>query len=84
METTEAETTSKYLDGLPETMDLDMETIRFICETETVNKLTERSLISEEITGDIVDDAIYKRNEIIKDRFNVDFEIAKTVPFPNM
>jgi len=74
----EAETTeAKYLDGLPETMDLDMETIRFICETETVNKLTERSLISEEITGDIVDDAVYKRNSIIMDRFNVDFEIVK-------
>lgn len=71
-------TESKYLDGLPESMNLGNETIRFICETETVNKLAERSLVCNEITGDIVDDAVYKRNGIIMDRFNVDFEIVKT------
>jgi len=79
-----AETTSKYLDGLPETMDFGGEVIRYVSDQNSVYRLTERSLVSEELTGDIVDDAIYKRNEIIKDRFNVDFELVKSVPFPQM
>jgi len=77
-ETTKAETTSKYLDSLPEKMDFEGETIRVICDTHNLYKLTERSLVSEEITGDIVDDAVYKRNQTIFNRFNCNIEIVKT------
>jgi len=77
MDTTEAETTAKYLDGLPEKMDFEGETIRVLSDTHSVYKLTERSLVSEELTGDIVDDAVYKRNQIIFDRFNCGIEIVK-------
>jgi len=78
------ETTSKYLDGLPENMDFGGEVIRFVCDTNGVYKFTERSIDSEELTGDIVDDAVYKRNEIIKERFNCDIEIVKMVEYTDI
>jgi len=79
-ESTAEETTSKYLDGLPETMDFGGETVRVICSTTDFYKFTERSIVSEELTGDIVDDAVYKRNQIVFDRLNADVQITKLVP----
>jgi len=58
-------------------MDFDGEVIRVICDTHGIYKFTERSIVSEELTGDIVDDAVYKRNQIIFDRFNCGGEIVK-------
>jgi len=74
----EETTESKYLDALPESMDLAGEIIRFVCDEDPYNQLTMRSLVSEELTGDNVDDAVYKRNNIVMDRFNMDLEIVKT------
>jgi len=79
-ETTEAEKTSKYLDALPEKMDFGGETVRVICGTHNVYKFTKRSIVSDELTGDIVDDAVFKRNQIVFDRLNANMEITNLVP----
>lgn len=50
----EATTESKYLDGLPESMDLKNEVIRYICDADPNNQLTQRSLISEEKSREIL------------------------------
>ena len=56
-------------DGLPEK---NYNGATFTIATETGN---EWMVIQEESTGDVVDDAVYKRNLAVEDRFGVKFEV---------
>lgn len=63
-----------YADNMPESMDFGGQKIRFITENE------KRSIdIDEEEsdTGDIINEAIWKRNKAIESRLNVEIELNK-------
>ena len=62
---------SLYKDDLPET---DMNGYVFRMFTRELNPQTFRGVINpEEITGDVLDDALYERNRRIEERFNMTF-----------
>ena len=56
-------------DELPE-YDFNGETFKIVCEDDQLSHY-----ISEEITGDVVNDAIYERNAAIGERFNVNIVV---------
>lgn len=67
---TAGETTEKpYLDNLPQELDFDGRAIRFICSDMP-------SFESKEDAADVVDVEVYKRNRLIEDRLNINFEMT--------
>ncbi|MBQ8397663.1 MAG: hypothetical protein IJX53_05615 [Clostridia bacterium] len=67
--TTEApETEPKYLDNIPEDLRYDGQTINILQRTAHVKEMK-----ADEITGEIVNDAIYERNRAVEDRFGITF-----------
>ena len=77
VESVAEETEKPYLDNLPEKMDFGGTEIRFLSATETVSiELTE-----EDDTGDVVNDAYWKRNEALEGRTNVDIILANQVGY---
>jgi len=71
------ETEKPYLDNLPEQMDFGGAEIRFLSATETVSiELTEG-----DDTGDVVNDAYWKRNEALNGRTNAKIILANQVGY---
>ena len=60
----------RWLDNLPEDLDLGGADIKFIISDADGQTLSERSIYVEEDDGDIVNSAIYNRNKSIEDRLN--------------
>jgi len=79
---TETETEKRWLDDIPEGMDLGGTSIRFILEDGTNDNLTERSLVAEENAEDVVSAAVYNRNLNVSERLNVNIEVLETVVTP--
>ena len=73
---TEAETEPVYELGVPDELDYNGYTFRFLgCPGE--NKTTESYFIQftyDEENGDIFNDSLYKRNEYVKEYLNIEFE----------
>ncbi|NLZ36116.1 MAG: hypothetical protein GX897_01380 [Clostridiales bacterium] len=68
----EPETTDKYGDNLPETMDLGGYEYRFLgYEEYNINSDYTLYLMPDEMDGDILNDTAYKRNSEIEERLNV-------------
>lgn len=78
------ETTQKYLDSMPETMDFGGETIRFIVEEGSNGKLSERSIVAEEDAADVVDAAVYLRNLTVSERLNIKIELIESIMFSGL
>jgi len=73
-DTVPAETeTTRLSDDLPET-DLDGWTMRFLSHHDELS--TEDTFYAYELTGEVVNDAIYQRDIATKERFNCEFAIA--------
>ena len=66
---TEAETTSKRLDSLPEQVDLGGTEIRVVGYVEGTTNGNELSV--EELNGEVINDAVYNRNLNVEKRLNV-------------
>jgi len=66
---TETETEDPYLDDLPDTMDLEGRTISLLSrvEGEEMNEF-----VVEEMTGDVINDAIFTRNLNLEARLNAE------------
>ena len=79
---TETETEKRWLDDLPEVMDLEGTSIRFILEDGSNDNLTERSLVADENAEDVVSAAVYNRNLNVTERLNVNLEVVETVVTP--
>ena len=71
---TEAATEDPYLDNLPDSLKYGGDEIRFLSEIETVNI----ALSETDDTGDIVNEALWKRNMAIEDRLGLKITLAKT------
>ncbi|MCI8388073.1 MAG: hypothetical protein HFE63_06350 [Clostridiales bacterium] len=67
---------SPYLDDLG-SYDFGGETFTVLCR-EIINNESVNEVAIDEESGDIVDDAIYKRDKMIGERFNVNIEAYKT------
>lgn len=77
VETVPEETEKLYLDNLPETMDFGGAQIRFLSAEEKISiELTE-----DDDTGDVVNDAYWKRTEALEGRMNVDIFLAEQVGY---
>ncbi len=63
-----AETTSKYLDSLPENLDFEGRTIRIITNDAD-------SFETVEDAADVVDTAVYNRNLMVEERLNVSLQV---------
>lgn len=76
-EETGEETVDLYPDDMPDNMNFDGQTIRFI--TYQVDKGSRSIDIDEDAqdTGDIIFEAIWKRNQAIESRLNVDIQLSK-------
>lgn len=74
---TAAETQQEYLDQLPDDLDFGGETIRFIVAEGGNGDLTERSIMTEEDSADVVDVAVRQRNLEVEDRLNVKIELTE-------
>lgn len=80
VETTPEETEKLYLDNLPEAMDFGGAQIRFLSAEETVSiELTE-----EDDTGDVVNDAYWKRTEALEGRMGVEIILAEQVGYGSL
>ena len=79
---TETETEKRWLDDLPETMDLEGASIRFLLEDGPNDNLTERSLVADEEAEDVVSAAVYNRTLASSERFNTEIEVIETVVMP--
>lgn len=67
--TTEApETEPKYLDNVPEDLRYDGQTINILQRTAHVKEMK-----ADDVTGEVVNDAIYERNRAVEDRLGVTF-----------
>ncbi len=62
------------LDDIPDDLDFGGETVSFLYWTDA----TMPEFFAEKLTGEIVNDAIYHRNEIVTDRLGVQFEFTGT------
>lgn len=62
-------------DNLPDSLDLGGETIRIL--TRTDDQDTRIEFMAEAETGDIVEDTVYKRNQTVMERLNVNMEIIE-------
>lgn len=73
VETTPAETTPTRLsDDLPDT-DLGGWTMRILSHSDHLS--TEDTFYAYELTGEVVNDAIYERDTAVKERFNCEFSL---------
>lgn len=68
---TETETEDPHLDDLPETMDLGGRTMRFLVQTE---EYASNEILVEELTGEVINDAVFTRNSNLSQRLNVSIE----------
>ena len=60
-------------DSLPADLDFDGQTITLISRQDV--ELFKWEFYSEEQTGDILNDAVYKRNRAVEDRLNISLEV---------
>lgn len=68
-----------YIDNLPENMDFGGKSLRFIVDNEGDAKhLNMRSILGDENSGDVVAEAVHKRNKIVADRLNISINVVKT------
>ena len=75
---TEAETIDENLrinakDTLPEDLNLNGETIGWICHTEKTYQISVNG--ADEITGDVVMDAVFNRTAAVEERLNITFDL---------
>ena len=70
------EETRKFLDDMPETMDFQGRTVKFIATEGSNGNITELSIRAEENSGDVVEDAVFNRNLTVCDRLNVAIELV--------
>lgn len=74
---TAEETVDLYPDDMPDTMNFDGQAIRFITfQTEKDSRSIDIDE-TESDTGDIINEAIWKRNQAIESRLNVDIQLVK-------
>lgn len=59
-----------YKDSLPDDLHFEGETYRLLCRGDYFDD----EFYIEELTGDVVDDAVYNRNQYITDKYNVKYE----------
>ena len=72
--TTESEETSNELtDSVPTDLRYDGKTVTFYVR----NDLSFAEFNVEEATGDIIDDAVYNRNQTVSERLGVNFEFIE-------
>ncbi|MBR3997903.1 MAG: hypothetical protein IKI93_06120, partial [Clostridia bacterium] len=71
------ETEKKYLDNLPEGMNYDGAEIRFVTAIEKISI----EVTDDDITGDILTDAYWKRNEALASRMNVKPVVSEKVGY---
>ncbi len=75
-ETTPAETDNgreNVKDSLPETMDFGGVSMRVLARTGDAD--TKMEFVAEELTGDVINDAVFHRNNSVAERLNVAMEI---------
>ena len=70
-EETETEPVDPWLDDLPEEMDLNGRTMRFLVRTE---EFAANEIAVEEMTGEVINDAVFSRNSKVSERLNVVIE----------
>lgn len=80
----EEEETSLYLDSMPEQMDFEGTTMRFIVEEGNNGNMSELSIRAEEDTGDVVDSAVFNRNITVCDRLNIAIELEDVIMFSGL
>ena len=67
----ETEPEDPWLDDLPDTMDLNGRTMRFLVRTED---FAANEIAVDEMTGEIINDAVFTRNSNVFERLNVNIE----------
>lgn len=82
---TVAETEPPYLDSLPETYDMGGRTFNFYLADVSHIDLGKRSIVpDEENLGDQVNDAVYRRNQRLHERFNCEIMLAYSTGQENL
>ncbi len=66
----ETEMVETRLDDLPDGLDLNGETVTFLSTNYT--GIDHQMMTRDELNGEVLNDAIYNRNEAVKERLNVD------------
>ena len=69
--TEETEETARFLDSMPETMDFEGRSLKFLLTEGANGNITELSIYAEEDSGEVVDAAVFQRNIVVTDRLNV-------------
>ncbi|MCR5262669.1 MAG: hypothetical protein K6D94_02255 [Clostridiales bacterium] len=64
--------------GLPEDLDLGGKTVTFYLRPDFNGVQTAYELVAEEETGEIINDAVFKRNRAVEERLNVKLQIVDT------
>ncbi len=67
----ETEPEDPWLDDLPDTMDLDGRTMRIMVRTED---FASNEIAVDEMTGEVINDAVFTRNSNVCERLNVSIE----------
>ncbi|MBO5219942.1 MAG: extracellular solute-binding protein [Clostridia bacterium] len=75
--TADAEVTTEETDGLPDT-DMEGFTFHILHADDTQFAWVNHQLKADEENGDLVNDAVFKRNRYIEDRFNCKLDIEET------
>ena len=72
-------TQEKILPNLPEDVNYNGYVFTVLSHREESDDWLEpdpREIVSEEETGDPINDAVYKRNSVLKDKYNIDFKLV--------
>lgn len=80
------ETTSEGTDYTPASANarFNGEVIRFIVEEGSNGFLSERSIVADESSPDLVDRAVTLRNQIVQSTLNVEIELSDVIKFPGL
>lgn len=71
----ETEPEDPWLDDLPDSMDLDGRTMRFLVRTED---FAANEIAVDEMNGEVINDAVFSRNSNVCERLNVSIEQSLT------
>jgi len=74
---TAEETVDLYPDDMPDSMNFDGQTIRFITFQTGKGSRSINIREEEQDTGDIINEAVWKRNQALESRLNVDIQLVK-------
>ncbi len=67
----------EYLDDLPDNLNFNKQEVRFIVEEGSNGSLSKRSIFADEASGDVVDNAVFNRNQNVNERLNVEVKLLE-------